>query len=62
MSDNSKNLRLPESLLDKLVCPGCKGPLDYKLTEERLNCAICRLSFLITEGVPVLLLDEAEKL
>jgi len=62
MSDNSNDTRLSASLLGKLVCPGCKGSLDYKPMEERLNCSACRLSFLITEGVPVLLLDEAEKL
>jgi uncharacterized protein YbaR (Trm112 family) len=62
MSIKINNSALPASLLEKLVCPGCKGPFDYRSKEERLNCTACHLSFVITEGVPVLLMDEAEKL
>ena len=55
-------MTLPEKLLDKLVCPQCKEKLDYKEQEERLICGKCRLAYRVEDNIPVLLLDEAEKL
>ncbi len=49
-------------LLDILVCPLCKGPLLYKKTENELICKADRLAFLIKDGIPVMLEDEARKL
>ena len=49
-------------LLDILVCPLCKGPLLYKKTENELICRADRLAFLIKDGIPVMLEDEARKL
>ncbi len=49
-------------LLDILVCPLCKGPLLYKKTENELLCKADRLAFLIKDGSPVMLEDEARKL
>ena len=53
---------LPEKLLEKLVCPKCKGKLEYKETENRLICEACKLAYRVEENIPVLLIDEAEKL
>lgn len=55
-------MELSENLLAKLVCPKCKGKLEYARTESRLECEACRLAYRIDNGVPVLLVDEAEKL
>ena len=49
-------------LLDILVCPICKGPLLYRKAEQELVCKPDRLAFLITDGIPVMLEDEARKL
>ena len=51
-----------QKLLDILVCPKCKG--DLKLTNEKnsLDCEACKLRYPIREGIPVMLIDEAEKL
>ena len=49
-------------LLDILVCPLCKSPLLYKKTENDLICKADRLAFLIKDGIPVMLEDEARKL
>ncbi|MCX7184177.1 MAG: Trm112 family protein [Nitrosomonadaceae bacterium] len=49
-------------LLDILVCPLCKGPLLYKRVENELICKADRLAFLIKDGIPVMLEDEARKL
>lgn len=49
-----------EELLDILACPKCKGPLQY--TGEALVCQACRLKFAVRDGIPVLLVEEAEPL
>lgn len=49
---------LPADLLEILVCPRCKGRL---VTEPAaLRCDACRLRYRVDEGIPVLLIDEAE--
>jgi uncharacterized protein YbaR (Trm112 family) len=49
-------------LLDILVCPICKGPLLYRKAEQELICKADRLAFVIRDGIPVMLEDEARKL
>ena len=49
-------------LLDILVCPICKGPLDYDKAVQELICRPDRLAFPIRDGIPVMLEDEARKL
>ncbi|MEE8617650.1 MAG: Trm112 family protein [Nitrosomonadaceae bacterium] len=49
-------------LLDILVCPLCKGPLLYRMSESELICTADRLAFFIKDGIPVMLEDEARKL
>lgn len=52
---------LPEHLLDKLVCPRCKGDgLQVAASAQHLECSHCRFRFPVNDGVPVLLIDEAE--
>ncbi len=49
-------------LLEILVCPLCKGPLDYRKTVQELVCKPCRLAFPIKDDIPVMLEDEARQL
>jgi len=53
---------ISKELLDILACPKCKH--DIKLDGERLQCtnASCGLRYPIRDGIPVLLVEEAEKL
>ena len=53
---------LSEKLLDKLVCPACKQKMNYKEDQEKLICENCKLAYNVTNNVPVLLADEAEKI
>ncbi len=46
-------------LLEILVCPLCKGPLDYRKQKAELVCKPCRLTSPITDDVPIILEDEA---
>jgi uncharacterized protein YbaR (Trm112 family) len=49
-------------LLEILVCPLCKGPLDYLKDSQELVCKADRLAFPIRDGIPVMLHDEARAL
>lgn len=44
-----------------LACPSCKGGLVHDDGGSRLICLPCGLGYPIREGIPVMLLDEAEK-
>ena len=46
-------------LLDILVCPLCKGPLDHLREEQELVCKGDKLAYPIRDGIPVMLEDEA---
>ena len=41
-----------------LVCPACKGDLLFE--ETRIICRACRKSYPIRDGIPVMLITEAE--
>ncbi|MBI4412383.1 MAG: Trm112 family protein [Deltaproteobacteria bacterium] len=50
---------LSDDLLKVLVCPECKGGLDYSREESRIVCRSCGLVFPIRNGIPVMLVGEA---
>ncbi|MBN2289505.1 MAG: Trm112 family protein [Candidatus Glassbacteria bacterium] len=50
---------LDEKLLEILVCPKCKGDLEYRPEKNELDCAACRLIYDIKDDIPVMLVDEA---
>lgn len=49
-------------LLDILVCPICKGQLEFDKTAQELVCRFDKLAFPIRDGIPVMIEDEARKL
>ena len=49
-------------LLEILVCPKCKGDLEYRETASELVCEKCRLRYEIRDGIPIMLIDEAKPL
>ncbi len=51
---------LDKSLLSLLVCPACKGQLTYDEQNGTLDCAACRLRYPVRDGIPVMLVDEAQ--
>ena len=53
---------IDQELLDILACPACKGSLEYDQQKERLICHACRLMYRIEDDIPVMLVDEAERL
>ena len=53
-------MSLDPKLFDVLVCPKDKGPLVYLEKEQRLVNERLGIAYRIDEGIPVLLVDEAE--
>ena len=53
---------ISSELLDILVCPACNGKLLPEEGTQRLCCLSCRLAFPVREGIPVMLVNEAEKI
>lgn len=49
-------------LLEILVCPICKGPLQHHKAEQELVCKPCKLAYPIRDDIPVMLEDEARQL
>lgn len=49
-------------LLEILVCPLTKGPLEYDSTRQELISKAAKLAYPIRDGIPIMLADEARKL
>ncbi len=48
-------------LKEILVCPNCRGELEELEAESKLRCQSCGLVYPVNNGIPVMLIDEAEK-
>lgn len=51
---------LSQELLDILACPACKGEITPLEDGHFLLCRRCRLRYPVRNGIPVMLVDEAE--
>jgi uncharacterized protein YbaR (Trm112 family) len=49
-------------LLDILVCPSCKGPLEFDKKAQELTCRADRLAFPVRDGIPIMWVDQARKI
>jgi len=47
------------ALLTILACPACQG--DVKFENNRIVCLKCSRKYPVKDGIPVMLVDEAEK-
>ena len=55
-------MTLSAQLLAILVCPKCKGELEYREHEQSLICHTCLLRYPIRDDIPIMLTDEATPL
>jgi uncharacterized protein len=66
MSDDSPKpveaTRIDPKLLELLVCPLTKGPLDYDAERQELISRQAKLAFPIRDGIPIMLPEEARPL
>lgn len=50
---------LAKELLEILVCPACKQPLEYRQNPESLKCTHCRRVYAVKDNIPIMLVDQA---
>jgi hypothetical protein len=55
-------MAISKELLEILACPQCKG--DVRLTEAQdgLVCGSCKLLYPIKDDIPIMLIDEAQRI
>jgi uncharacterized protein len=49
-------------LLEILVCPMTKGPLEYDAARQELISRAAKLAYPIRDGIPIMLPEEARKI
>ena len=50
---------IDKELLDILACPACKA--DVELKNDKIVCIKCGRKYPIKDGIPIMLIEEAEK-
>ncbi len=53
-------MTINKELLEILACPKCKGDIKMNDAEDGLICDGCKLLYRIQDGIPVMLIDEAD--
>ena len=53
---------MDSKLLELLVCPVTKGPLQYDPQRQELVSRSARLAYAVRDGIPILLENEARTL
>ena len=51
-----------KELLEIIACPKCKKELFLNPEGNKLCCPVCRLAYRIDDGIPILMIDEAQPL
>ena len=55
-------MAIDRELLEILRCPQCKGEIQLTPAEDGFICGACRLKYPIRDDIPVMLIDQAEKI
>lgn len=50
---------IPTDLLELMVCPACKQPLEYRQSPETLKCTQCRRVYAVQDDIPDMLIDHS---
>ena len=53
---------ISKDLLEILACPQCKGEVTLTATQDGLVCRACKLLYPIKDDIPIMLIDEAQRL
>ena len=61
-SDRPASNTVDPKLLEILVCPITKGPLEYDPARQELISRQAKLAYPIRDGIPIMLADEARRL
>ena len=57
-ADSSLPCAFDPSVVDLLACPACLG--DLRMEEARLVCKGCGRAYPVVDGVPALIVEQAE--
>lgn len=57
-----ETMPIQQELLEILACPKCKGDVVLNDSKNGLICSNCKLLYHIKDDIPVMLIDEAEKI
>jgi len=49
---------IDQELLDILACPACRA--DVRLEGDRIVCTSCERRYPVRDGIPIMLVEEAE--
>lgn len=52
---------ISDKFISILACPACLGELVQTDAGNSLRCLLCALSYQVRDGIPVMLLEQAEK-
>ena len=55
-------MALSRELREILVCPKCKGDLEFHEEKKEIHCRACALIYAIEDDIPVMLVDAARPL
>ena len=55
-------MALSKKLVDILACPQCKGEIELLPDDTGLICRACLFKYPIREEIPIMLIEEAEKI
>jgi uncharacterized protein len=61
-TEPNRSLGVDPKLLELLVCPVTRGPLEYDAVRQELVSRAGKLAYPIRDGIPIMLADEARKL
>lgn len=51
---------IDQTLAEVLVCPVDKADLIQDVPAQRLECTVCGRRYPVRDGIPIMLVDEAE--
>ena len=54
-------MSVDQELLEILVCPNCRGEVDYREAEAVIVCLACGYRYPVRDDIPVMLVEEAGK-
>lgn len=55
-------MAIDKELLEIICCPQCKGDIRLTENEDGFICETCKLKYPIKDDIPVMLVDQAEKI
>ncbi len=55
-------MALSPELKEILVCPKCRGGLEFHEAKHEIHCTQCKLIYEIKDDIPVMLVAEAKPL